>query len=254
MAVLSPYPPLEVVPPPLSHYVCWWYFCFLQRPLSEICWTFSINMKLHQARLLTKTRVTFTWAVHRKAKIASVLGFNEGSFPFTYIGVPIKIGKPKRAHLQSLADKVLSKLAGWKGKIKCFLWQVKKLNQISNQRKKGVILLHFWSAPSLCYHARTLNPSLAFTHISFENTDITSFKRRSTCFLYLLSTCSPSYSKRQTHHPFLWPYLTYLICKQIESTPSLNLQRPLLTKSSPALNHHPRLSISTKNAHPRGTR
>jgi len=36
--------------------------------------------------------------------------------PFNYLGVPIFVGSPKARFLQSLADKVRSKLASWKGK------------------------------------------------------------------------------------------------------------------------------------------
>ena len=59
-------------------------------------------------------------AKHRKAAITSVLGMTEGSTPFTYLGVPIFKGKPRCNHLQSIADKVRSKLEGWFGKILSF--------------------------------------------------------------------------------------------------------------------------------------
>jgi hypothetical protein len=46
--------------------------------------------------------------------IADRLGFSIGSLPFTYLGVPIFQGKPKRCHLQPIADKIKVKLSAWK--------------------------------------------------------------------------------------------------------------------------------------------
>lgn len=38
-------------------------------------------------------------------------------FPITYLGLPLTIGRIKRAHLQPVMDKLHSRLAGWKGKL-----------------------------------------------------------------------------------------------------------------------------------------
>jgi hypothetical protein len=46
--------------------------------------------------------------------IADSLGFSIGSLPFIYLGVPIFKGKPKKCHLQPIADKIKSKLSAWK--------------------------------------------------------------------------------------------------------------------------------------------
>jgi len=43
--------------------------------------------------------------------LVNLLGFNVGSFPFNYLGVPIFKGKPKSSHMQPLADKIKTKLA-----------------------------------------------------------------------------------------------------------------------------------------------
>lgn len=57
------------------------------------------------------------YAASRKSIIQSILGCNEGDFPFTYLGVPIFKGQPKRCHFQGLMDRVKSKLEGWMGKL-----------------------------------------------------------------------------------------------------------------------------------------
>ncbi|KAK2656120.1 hypothetical protein Ddye_009172 [Dipteronia dyeriana] len=56
-------------------------------------------------------------ALQRESNIQSLLGFNRGKVHFTYLRVPIFNGRPRECHLQSLANKVRSKLEGWFGKL-----------------------------------------------------------------------------------------------------------------------------------------
>lgn len=49
------------------------------------------------------------------AQLANLLSFGVGSLPFNYLGVPIFKGKPRKPHLQHIADKIFSKLSSWKG-------------------------------------------------------------------------------------------------------------------------------------------
>lgn len=51
----------------------------------------------------------------RKTRIQNFLGFRQGLLPFTYSGVPIFKRKLKKVHLQGIIDKILTKLASWKG-------------------------------------------------------------------------------------------------------------------------------------------
>jgi len=46
-----------------------------------------------------------------------LIGFNIGSIPFTYLGVPIIKGKPKTLYFQPLVDKVKLKLSAWKASL-----------------------------------------------------------------------------------------------------------------------------------------
>ncbi|CAN6545200.1 unnamed protein product [Malus baccata var. baccata] len=71
-------------------------------------------------QFINKAKSTFylgSTSRNRKAMVKSYLGFKEGKAPFVYLGVPIFCGKPKRSHLQALADKAKAKLTGWKGKL-----------------------------------------------------------------------------------------------------------------------------------------
>ncbi|XP_019433069.1 PREDICTED: uncharacterized protein LOC109339965 [Lupinus angustifolius] len=64
----------------------------------------------------TKCEFYIAKATPRKiATISSALGFLPDSLPFHYLGVPLFKGKPKKVHLQPVGDKIIQKLARWKG-------------------------------------------------------------------------------------------------------------------------------------------
>ncbi|KAK9921034.1 hypothetical protein M0R45_029564 [Rubus argutus] len=56
------------------------------------------------------------FAAPRANRIQRILGIQVGSFPFTYLGVPIFVGRPKSEYLLPIADKICCKLSSWKGK------------------------------------------------------------------------------------------------------------------------------------------
>ena len=77
-------------------------------------------------QFINKAKSTFylgSTSRHCKVVVESYLGFKEGKVPFVYLGVPIFYGKPKRCHLQALADKAKAKLTGWKGETFIYGWK-----------------------------------------------------------------------------------------------------------------------------------
>ncbi|KAI9198847.1 hypothetical protein LWI28_023034 [Acer negundo] len=48
--------------------------------------------------------------------LQSLIGMQIGQLPFSYLGVPLFRGKPRKAVLRHIANKILSKFAKWKGK------------------------------------------------------------------------------------------------------------------------------------------
>ncbi|XP_019430036.1 PREDICTED: uncharacterized protein LOC109337512 [Lupinus angustifolius] len=65
---------------------------------------------------LSKCKFFSTQANTRKiGKLTSWLGFGVGSLPFNYLGVPVFQGKPRVIHLQPITDRIINKLAKWKG-------------------------------------------------------------------------------------------------------------------------------------------
>jgi len=51
---------------------------------------------------------------YRLSSIATQIGFNIGSLPFTYLGVPVFKGKPKNSYFQPLVDRIKLKCSAWK--------------------------------------------------------------------------------------------------------------------------------------------
>lgn len=69
-------------------------------------------------------------SANRQAGIANALGFSVGKLPFTYLGVPLFQGKPRRVHLQPIADRIKSKLAGWKASLLSIMRRVQLVKSI----------------------------------------------------------------------------------------------------------------------------
>ncbi|KAL6175829.1 hypothetical protein ACLB2K_052468 [Fragaria x ananassa] len=57
------------------------------------------------------------YAYRRCTIIRKILGVRQESLPFTYLGVPIFQGRPKRIYFQAIADRVRCKLSSWKGSL-----------------------------------------------------------------------------------------------------------------------------------------
>lgn len=50
-------------------------------------------------------------------EISNIFGCPAGAFPIRYLGIPLHYQKLRREDLQPLVDKILKKLAGWRGKL-----------------------------------------------------------------------------------------------------------------------------------------
>lgn len=64
------------------------------------------------------------------ATLSSLLGFSQGHLPFTYLGVPLFVGKPKRIHLAPIVDKIKAKLSSWKGKLLSIMGRVQLVKSV----------------------------------------------------------------------------------------------------------------------------
>lgn len=62
--------------------------------------------------------------------MVNTLGFNAGQLPFVYLGVPLFKGKPKKCHLQPIADKIRLKLASWKGSLLSIMGRIQLVKSI----------------------------------------------------------------------------------------------------------------------------
>jgi len=68
---------------------------------------------------------------HRLNHIANISGFKIGSFPFTYLGVPIFKGKPKKSYFQPIVDKVRLKHAAWKASLLTMAGRVQLIRSVA---------------------------------------------------------------------------------------------------------------------------
>ena len=84
------------------------------------------------------------YAASRKSIIQSILGCNEGDFPFTYLGVPIFKGQPKRCHFQGLMDRVKSKLEGWMGKLLSMAGRVQLVQSVVQAMLLHSFMIYKW--------------------------------------------------------------------------------------------------------------
>lgn len=84
-------------------------------------WTFWRIIAMHLVIWSTTLNLHFfcsSYASHSgMLSLKSVLGFNKGSAPFIYLGVPIFLGVPRKHHLQCIANKIRARWESWMGKL-----------------------------------------------------------------------------------------------------------------------------------------
>jgi len=92
-----------------------------------------------------KSFIYFGSINHRRlVNIATCTGFNIGSLPLTYLGVPIFKGKPKTVHLQPYADKVKIKLSSWKASLLSIAGRVQLVKNVAQSTLLHFISIYSW--------------------------------------------------------------------------------------------------------------
>ena len=76
--------------------------------------------------------------------IVDLIGFQVGSLPFTYLGVPIFKGKPKARHLQPIVDKVKAKMSAWKASLLSIAGRVQLVKSIIQSMLIHTITVYDW--------------------------------------------------------------------------------------------------------------
>ncbi|XP_019414319.1 PREDICTED: uncharacterized protein LOC109326106 [Lupinus angustifolius] len=105
--------------------------------------------------------------------LSSFLGFNAGSLPFTYLGVPVFKGKPKRAHLQPIADRINQKLATWKGSCLTIMGRVELVKSIIQSMLVGGLGVKSISKMNKAYLIK-----LSWTMLSSSKDWVVFFRKR----------------------------------------------------------------------------
>lgn len=94
-----------------------------------------------------KSKVYFCkGALHRKHAICAALSVAEGCTPSSYLGVPIFKGKPKSQYLQWIANKIISKLEGWQGKLLFFVGKIVMIKAVIFPMLLHTFTLYIWHA------------------------------------------------------------------------------------------------------------
>ncbi|KAF1876311.1 hypothetical protein Lal_00029658 [Lupinus albus] len=85
-------------------------------------------------------------AARRISNLSAILGFNVGSMPFNYLGVPFFKGKPRRIHLQPIADRITVKLATWKGLSLSIMARVELVKSVIHSMLAYSFHIYAWPA------------------------------------------------------------------------------------------------------------
>ena len=86
---------------------------------------------------------------YRRKRVRRVLNFKSGVAPFVYLGVPIFKGKPRRCHLQAIADKAKSRLASWKGKLLSMAGRVQLVKDVFQSMLLHSFSVYLWPSSLL---------------------------------------------------------------------------------------------------------
>ena len=80
----------------------------------------------------------------RLEQITNLIGFNKASLPVSYLGLPIFKGKPKKSHLQPIADKIKSMLSAWKASLLSIAGRVTLVKSVIQGMMMHTIYLYSW--------------------------------------------------------------------------------------------------------------
>jgi hypothetical protein len=72
----------------------------------------GMRINLHKSEF-----IPMNLGADRAHEIAHILSCPHGSLPFKYVGVPIHFEKLKREDLQPVIDKLIKRIAGWRGRL-----------------------------------------------------------------------------------------------------------------------------------------
>ncbi|GAU50480.1 hypothetical protein TSUD_409650 [Trifolium subterraneum] len=81
--------------------------------------------------------------------IVNNIGFNVGSFPFNYLGVPIFKGKPKATFFYPIADKIKNKLSAWKASLLSIAGRVQLVKSVIQSMTIYSISIYSWPSSIL---------------------------------------------------------------------------------------------------------
>ncbi|KAK2650013.1 hypothetical protein Ddye_017502 [Dipteronia dyeriana] len=82
----------------------------------------------------------------RISSLQSLVGMQIGRLPFSYLGVPLFRGKPRKAILMPITDKIFSKFAKWKGKSLSLAGRATLIHSMITSSFVHSFMVYKWSA------------------------------------------------------------------------------------------------------------
>lgn len=70
--------------------------------------------------------------------------FSEGSLLISYLGVPLFLERPKMAHLQPIADKIISKFDRWNGALLSLAGRLCLINSVVTSSLTHSMMVYRW--------------------------------------------------------------------------------------------------------------
>ncbi|XP_019459917.1 PREDICTED: uncharacterized protein LOC109359677 [Lupinus angustifolius] len=92
---------------------------------------------------------TSTNSARKILNLTAWLGFSAGCLPVSYLGVPLFKGKPRRIHLQPIADRIVNKLTKWKGSFLSIMGRVELVKTIIHSMMLYSFQVYTWPAQLL---------------------------------------------------------------------------------------------------------
>ncbi|CAL0332867.1 unnamed protein product [Lupinus luteus] len=92
---------------------------------------------------------TASTSTNKIASLTQVLGFSNGFLPLMYLGVPIFLGKPRKIYLERIADKIIQKLATWKGSLLFIMGRIELVKSVIQNMLIFSFNIYAWPATLL---------------------------------------------------------------------------------------------------------
>lgn len=87
---------------------------------------YEMRINYHKSEMVPMNLMNLE--VHEKTALVDIFGCPEGNFTIKYLGIPLHYQKLRREDLRPLVDKILKRIAGWRGKLLSYAGRLTLIN------------------------------------------------------------------------------------------------------------------------------